>query len=598
MFLGEIRPGIQFIKEADMYSGRSEKVMTAFVLAKEIHINDTRKTTGEPYINHCVAVASILESWGADEDEVVAGLLHDTIEDHPGEISLEDISGIFGERVAQLVNGVTKLGSDFETLRKITSESLIEPGVAFIKLADRLHNMLTMKGMSEASQRKNAQETLDVYAPLAESFGMWQIKNQLADLAFAYTDPKRHSEVKRIIDNDPRLRLEFIKNTKANLEEIFLRAGLRAVVEHQVGGYYELSEKQRKSVMKDLGRPKSFEQITDVVSFRILVENAYDLDKCYLAMGLVRLEYGDMLEKGRHDDFLVEKVMNGYSAIHDTYKFPEGCVEMAFTSRDREAFNNWGLLCLPRRVLIENPERFNRKVVFTPKRELVFLEPPARGIDLAYKINPLLGLRAVALRVNGKIKDLSEVVENAGVVEVITDIHQNIPRAEWMEYCNQETRKQIEAQRSNSEREEVNNRGREMLAELVLRERGVLNIEDLPDDILGRVLMDLGCWNGVENLYYKVTFGLDIDLIKKKLIEVGVVGGRYSTVRVRGKNRIGVSELLARIIAKSGGDVRRRMEVVEENERYEMRVLMEVSYEGKKKIEQEVADNFDEWEMV
>jgi len=598
MFWAEIRPGVDFVKESEAFLGKSDRVMMALAMAAEVHKEDRRKTTGEPYLNHCVAVASILEAWGADEDEIVAGLLHDTVEDHADDLNLDTITLYFGERVAHLVSGVTKFGSDFETLKKVTSESLIEPGVALIKLADRLHNMLTMEKMPPSSQRKNAKETLDVYAPLAESFGMWQVKNYLADIAFSYTDPRRFSEVKELIDNDPRLKADFMERETLELEQVLKGAGLNVVVEHQVGGYYELAEKQRMTVLREDGRPRSFEEITDVVSFRVLVDKEEDLADCYLAMGLLRLYYGEALEKNRHDDYLAEPAMNGYSAIHDTYKFTEGCIEIAFTTKERENFNNWGVLRLSRQTHSEDPEKFSRKVVFTPKRELVFLEPTARGIDLAYKINPLLGLKAVALRVDGEIRDLSDVVGNASLVEVITDIHQTSPRTEWLSYCNVETRRMIELQKTKSERDGVVERGKEMLAEMVLKERGVLELEDLPEGVLNKLLIDLGCWNGIESLYYKMAFGLDVEIVKKKLTDLGVVMGLYSTVRVKGENEIGVSENLARIIARNGGDVRRRVETVDEQERYEMRVLMIVGYEGKKKIEQEVGESFIEWEIA
>ena len=598
MFWGEIRPGIEYIKDHNLFVGKNERVMAALELAEEIHREDIRTTTGEPYVNHCVAVASILETWGADEDEIVAGLLHDTVEDHADEMNLDTIKSLFGERVARLVYGVTKLGTDFETLKKVTSESLIEPGVAFIKLADRLHNMLTMEKMPPASQRKNARETIDVYAPLAESFGMWQVKNCLADIAFAYIDPRRFLEVKKIIDNDPRLRREFLEKKTVDLETLLAKAGLDVTVEHQVGGYYELAEKQKNSVIREDGRPRNFEEITDVVSFRILINKEENIADCYLAMGLIRLVYGDKLEKGRHDDYLTEPAMNGYSAIHDTYKFPQGSVEIAFTTKEREDFNNWGVLRLTHQQQINDQEKFNRKLVFTPKKELIFLEPSARGIDLAYKINPVLGLKAVALRVNGEIRDLSEIVENASLVEVITDVHQEIPRSEWLGYCSAETRRLIENQLAKVERLGEIERGRNILVEEVLKERGILDIEDLPEEILNKLLMDLGCWLGVESLYYKVAFGLELEVIKKRLTDLGIVNGLYSTVRVRGENEIGVSEKLARIIASSGGDVRRRVETVNEKERYEMRVLMIVGYKGKKNIEQEVASSFGEWEIV
>ena len=220
----------------------NERVRYALKIAEEIHRGDIRKVSGEPYINHCVAVSSILESWGADEDECVAGLLHDTVEDHPDLINLEFIAENFGERVAFLVDGVTKLKtkagekSEFETLRKVTRESLIDVGVAKLKLADRKHNMTTMEGMKPETQRRKAKETLTVYAPLAESFGMWQVKNELEDLSFRYFDPARYEEIKKRVDRDPRLNLEFLLGLEIEIEDALSDFGLEVKIEHQVGG--------------------------------------------------------------------------------------------------------------------------------------------------------------------------------------------------------------------------------------------------------------------------------------------------------------------------------------------------------------------------
>ncbi len=606
-----LRPGIDFALRREKFDAEmTEKEKNAFDLAAEIHKGDVRKTTGEPYVNHCVAVATTLKQWGAPEDMVVAGLLHDTWEDHPELISLAQIEEMFGSKVAYLVDGVSKFKSptgkdnDFETLRKVTRETLVEPGVAMIKLADRLHNMHTMEdgplgnGFSVDKKMAKAKETLAVYVPMAESLGLWQVKNALADISFYYLEPERYKAVKEKIDSDPRLNLEFIRGTEQALRQVLTEAGIAATVRHEVGGYWELAEKQKKSAMRADSRPKEFVDITDVVSFRVIIEDEENLAECYLAMGVIRNRFRKLLVQNRSDDYLVMPAVNGYSAFHDTYKVKEGNIEVAFTTKERENFNNWGVASIGEEELKANPDKYKRKMIFTPKEELVFVELGAKGIDIAYKLNPLLGLRAVAIKVDGKVEDLSTEVPNAGVVEVITDQHQTRPSKEWLGYCNRETANYVEQQMKISEHDEEVARGEKRLVNEVLRERGILSIEDLDQDVVDKLLIDLGCWYGVDDLYYKVANGLDLEIVNKRLDEMKINRGMFTTVLVEGENSIGVSEEVARIIGKNGGDQRSKVEKVEKDEKFSIRVLLVVGYQGKKKIEEELRARFESCVVV
>ena len=495
--IGEVlRPERVFAKNTlEFEVGKSERVLWALKIAEDIHKEDTRKTTGEPYINHCVAVASILESWGVDEDEVVAGLLHDTWEDHPDLISLEDIRENFGERVAFLVDGVTKLKSktgeksEFETLRKVTRESLIDPGVARIKLADRVHNMLTMEGMKPETQKKKARETLAVYAPMAEAFGMWEVKNLLQDLAFPYFDLVKYNQIRESIDKDVRLSREFVFGMEELISSELAKHGIKAEVGHQVGGYYEIYEKQRRRGMRGGSSMSSVADIPDVISFRVVLPNR-DLEKCYTAMGIMRMNLSESLMVGRHVDNLQEKAVNGYSALKDVYIFEEGSVEICFTTEEREHFNKWGF-----------EDGVGRKMIFTPKEELLFLEPNATGIDVAYKLNPNLGLRAVAIKIDGRVCELDTVVPNVSSVEVLVDNSKTEPDKKWLKFANLETRRQIEKQLMVSERDRMVFEGKEILKDEVLVERGVLELRDLSDSVVNQLLSELGCWYGTNDLY-------------------------------------------------------------------------------------------------
>jgi len=478
--------------------------------------------------------------------------------------------------------------------------------VAMIKLADRLHNMNTMEdgplgeGFSMEKKRAKAQETLAVYVPMAESLGLWQIKNALADISFSYLEPERYKEVKEKIDNDPRLNKEFIEGTEEAIRVVLEGAGIEATVEHQVGGYWELAEKQRRSAIRADSWPKEFADITDVVSFRVIIEDEKKKSLCYLAMGEIRDRFDDLLVQDRSDDFLVKPAINGYSALHDTYKVREGNIEVAYTTRKRENFNNWGWASLSSEEQRQNPETYKRKMIFTLKQELVFMRLKDKGIDVAYKLNlRKLGLRAVAIKVNGIVVGLETEIANASEVEIITQQHQTAPNPEWLEYCNPETTKEIEQQRKLVEHDKEVTKGKGMLVDKVLRERGILSIEDLDEDIVDKILDDFGCWYGINDLYFKVASGMDLEVVNNKLDEMKIGRGMFTTVLVKGKNSIGVSEKITRIITKNRGDKRSTYEKVDSDENFVIRVLLTVDYQGKKNIERELGEQgFADCEIV
>jgi GTP pyrophosphokinase len=347
-----LRPKIDFVKSREEFCAvSSARMRMALEVASQVHAKDIRVTTQEPYVNHCMAVAEILKQWGADEDTQIAGLLHDTVEDHPDLISLEQVRQMFGDRVTRLVDGVTNENTNKKSQEKVAREAQEELGIILLKCADRLHNLSTMNGFDEERKRAKAQETLEFYVPLAESLGLWQVKNALADIAFSFAQPERYQYVKEKIDQDPRLNSWFISRTGDQLSKILSDAGVKAVIEHQVGGYWELSEKQIKT-------GKRFEEITDVVSFRVLILDEADIESCYTAREIIRERYRKLLDQERSDDYLVMPAMNGYSALHDTYRLNQGNIEVAFTTVKKERFNNWGIASMSDAELKRNPDRY------------------------------------------------------------------------------------------------------------------------------------------------------------------------------------------------------------------------------------------------
>ncbi len=589
-----MRPKYEFVQKFQEFElGKSARIIEALELAVAVHEGEKRKTPPyEDYVEHCIAVASVLESWGSDEDEVVAGLLHDSVENHPDKINLKVIKNRIGERVAFLVDGVTKLKSrtgeksEFETLRKVTRESLIDPGVARIKLADRVHNMLTMDGMKTETQLKKAKETLAVYAPMAEAFGMWEVKNLLQDLAFPYFDLLKYEQIKQVVDGDVRLSVEFINGMEELIVTEMKKYGINVEVGHSLGGYFEIYEKQKRRGMRGGSSVSGIAEIPDVISFRVILPNN-EMEKCYSAMGVMRMKLPQSLMVSRHVDELQEKAVNGYSALKDVYVFEEGAVEICFTTKEREHFNKWGF---------ENG--VGRKLIFTPKEELLFLEPSARAIDVAYKLNPNLGMKAVAVKVDGKLCGLETIVPNTAMVEVVADAEKKNPEKVWLEFASLETRRVIEKQLMITERDKKVAQGRELLQVEVLAERGILEIGDLGETIVNQVLASLSCWYGTNDLYYKVADGMDVGRVKIALDSLGVGLGVFTTVLIEGDNAPGVAKDVAQILARHKADTRNAVERVFENDRFLIRILMKVDYKGKKKIEEELKKKYSECIVV
>jgi len=198
----------------------------------------------------------------------------------------------------------------------------------------------------------------------------------------------------------------------------------------------------------------------------------------------------------------------------------------------------------------------------------------------------------VAIKIDDKVESLETIVPNASVVEIITDQHKTKPSPEWLRFCSRETAGYIDSQMKIADHDLEVEKGKKMLINNLLRERGILNIEDLDEDAVDKLLVDLGCWYGIDDLYYKVAYGLDLSLVARKLDEMKIGRGTYTTVLIEGPNSIGISEEVAGIIGRNGGDARNRVEWVDKNEKFTIRVLLAVDYQGKKKIEEELRKRF------
>jgi GTP pyrophosphokinase len=541
----------------------SELVTEAFELGAKAH-KDQKRLTGEPYFtHHCLPVSNILISWGIrDETVIAAALVHDVEEDAP-EIGLEGIKARLGEEVARLVDGVTKFKAaskseeDKETLRKVLEFTMLDPRVAMIKLADRLHNMMTLEAMPPEKQKKKASETLLVYARLAESLGMWVVKTQLEDLAFPFVDPVLYQKIRAEVDSDPRLNQDFIYEWSNNLFSLANDDNLKINIEYRLNGYWRLAEKRKKAALRGLCDLNDFRQINDLISFRVIVDTEKQAD--YL-MGRINRIFSGLVDPDRFDMFVGENTkFNGYSALQTTLNVPVDHrvlpIEVAVVTREEEEFNKWGVA-----TLIDRDEMLSDyvlKMVFTRTGELRFLPPAATGLDFAYMINPVLGACADRMIVDGKERKITEVIDHASSVEIIPGKARRAPPADNLKHCLPATRKQIEEQLTMQGYDVLVERGKNFI-EQKLTSKGLLSLESLDPDSLSKIINRFVC-RSVNHLYSKLGVAGEVlvegimEGVDEYIAQLHEYGNNI--VWVTGIDQPGVIETVSGLITEAGGNI-------------------------------------------
>lgn len=551
---------------------KSPNLLLAYNLAFKSHDGQFRKS-GEPYFSHCTNVLKILhDEWGIENEKyLIAGLLHDGVEDTG--ISINQTRMEFGEEVANLVEGVTKLkeGTDKDTLSKVLTKTYLNPGVAVIKLADRLHNMRTLEFMDFKKQLKKSTETLDVYTKLAESLGMWQVKRELEDLCFKYLDPESYKQTKKQIECDERLNPLFINYVESYLDQLLNENDYSGKVELRKNGYWALKEKQRKLAMRGKCNPDSFSEINDILSFRVKVSN---VENCYRFLNALHQNLGKIVDYDRFDEFIgANKRVNGYEAIQTTLNFPEGPVEIAIVTDEMEDFNNWGVVNLIKKGDVDLKD-YVLKLVFTPSNSIRFMDKKATGVDFAALINPNILADAIFIKVDDVEKATSTVIPNASTVEVITGKPRRAPEEGMEKYCLPETKKIIKEQRTLEKRDKLIEMGKEVL-EKILSHRGLLDINDLSLDIINPIYFNFGCL-GSDDLLFMVgnrsikTSELNIELDKAHITktELGV-----STIRLTGNDQPGILIDIAKIINKTGANIT-HIDQVNINDIFNLRIIV------------------------
>ena len=443
-------------------------VEEAYKFAAEKHQGQTRLSS-DPFIEHPLQTAFILAELQLDSSSLAAALLHD-IPEETG-VPIEDISKKFGPEIAKLVDGVTKLGkvplsataarvseSQAENLRKMLVAMAEDLRVVFIKLADRLHNMRTLNHLPRDRQLRNAQETMDIFAPLAHRLGIWELKWQLEDLSFQYLKPQDYARVARLVDLRRNQREKFIEKAIDILKKEFDRSGLPADISGRPKHLYSIFQKMEKYAA--MGR--DFGDIYDLLALRVLVGTK---DECYSAMGLIHNLWHPL--PGTFDDYISNPKPNGYQALH-TAVMCLGTTRLEIQIRSREmhqvseygaaahwSYKSGGKIDMQfeerlawLRQLIEwhrelaGAEEFLESVktdifidqvfVYTPTGEIKDLPRGSTPLDFAYRVHTELGHRCVGARINGKLEPFSHELKNGDIVEIISSRAPRGPSLDWL----------------------------------------------------------------------------------------------------------------------------------------------------------------------
>lgn len=559
----------------------SDRIQKAFEVGQKAHEGQKRKTSGEPYFNHCVAVAGIIESWvfvkesRFVEDLVCAGLLHDAVEDT--KLTLADIRKMFGDEVAFLVDGVSKFksegleGSDKETIKKVLEGYFVDPRVVILKLADRTHNMESLPEMPTNKQGPKAWETEEIYARMAEALGMWKVMRELKDAAFPIRFPDRYRMVKEIMDRDPRRSEGYIAAMCRDVRRMCESGGVEAEIGWRLSGLRQIDQKRRK-----MGRPigeNGYEDVSEVLSIGIRVETVED---CYRTLGLMRAHFGENIDQSRSADTIAVRADNGYQALKEVVNLGFGAVELVIMTGEMEEFNNWGVISLIKKG-IEDLSGYRMKFIFTPDGEVRVLPLTASLWDVAAAINHKLVTMMVAVKVDGEFEYPSIQVPHGTTVEVIAGkrIGSFDSDRSWEAASFGSTRRILKQALEEVEYRQSVELG-VMKARKMLAPRGVLTFTDIRDEITP-LLSLLGCRN-IDELLFAIGDGeIDQERLDSVLdhgetkINKETLG--LTTVLVHGRNAKGVLHHLSGVIMQLEGDIVRSVNR-DDGEIFEIRIVV------------------------
>ncbi|MBQ5612990.1 MAG: bifunctional (p)ppGpp synthetase/guanosine-3',5'-bis(diphosphate) 3'-pyrophosphohydrolase [Clostridia bacterium] len=458
--------GIQRLLDILRATGKKynlEKIVQAYEYANDLHSGQFR-VSGDPYISHPIAVAEIVAGLELDTDSICAALLHDTVEDCAEKTDLKEIEKLFGESVALLVDGLTKIvimqvddkeEAHIENLRKMLLAMSRDIRVIFIKLCDRLHNMRTLSVKPDPKRRATALETMHVYAPLAHRLGMQKIKQELENLSLQYLDPIGYAEVQQYIEGKYGETLGFIEHIRSDVGQKMAENGIHFTLEGRIKSVYSIYKKM-------YNQNKSFDQIYDFYALRIIVDTELE---CYTALGLIHEMFNSI--PGRFKDYISTPKPNMYRSLHTTVIGRDGIpFEVQIRTWEMHHVAEYGIAAhwkyksgasskeemdkklewIARLIETEDEERdpeefmhalktdiFHDEVfVFTPKGDVIALPNGANVIDFAYAIHSAVGDKMIGGKINGMIVPIDRVLQNGEIVEILTSSASRGPSRDWL----------------------------------------------------------------------------------------------------------------------------------------------------------------------
>jgi guanosine-3',5'-bis(diphosphate) 3'-pyrophosphohydrolase len=553
------------------------RVQDAFVFACEHHAAQRRRS-GEDFIVHPVGVARICASMRLDTETLCAALLHDTIEDTSA--SIEEVRARFGEEIAGIVDGVTKLtGITFqshdeaqaENYRKMVMAMADDPRVILIKLADRLHNMRTIDALPKQKQMEKGRETLEIYAPLAHRLGIHAIKWELEDLAFATLHPRKYQEIKGLVAQQRAERERYVSEAGEYLTSELTELGIEAQIAGRAKHFYSIYSKMTK-------KGREFNEIYDLTAMRVIVESVKD---CYGAVGVIHSLWKPL--PGRFKDFIAMPKFNMYQSLHTTVIGPEGrpleiqirtqqMHEMAefgvaahwvykrppggrrgeppeargegWSGPDQDAKLKWLRSMLDWQQELSDPREFmetfrtglfeDEVYVFTPRGEVKSLAAGATPLDFAYEVHTEIGHRCVGARVNGKIVPLHYELRSGDIVEILTSKRERGPSRDWLATVKTtRARNKIKQWFKAESRQDTEHAGRDLLQEH-LRKQGLPAQKITGSALLADVIREVG-YRKADDFYIalgaaKVSPKLVVNKLMQRLKQGEAADGEASAV--------------------------------------------------------------------
>ena len=546
---------ISLVKQKKRWAD-TKLIVKAYNYAKEKHGTQCRKS-GEPYIIHPVQVAYILADIGLDEATICAALLHDVVEDT--EVTHEDLVRDFGEEIATMVAGVTKLGElryqasteerQVENYRKMFLAMGKDIRVIIIKLADRLHNLRTLKYLRRDRQIANAKETMELYAPLANRLGIYSLKWELEDLAFKYLYPEEYRELVEGIDKKREERLQFIEKIMDDIRGQLKKQKIEAEVTGRAKHLYSIYRKMKRD-------NKTLDQIYDLFALRILVNSVKD---CYAALGVVHEMYNPM--PGRFKDYIAVPKPNMYQSIHTTLLGEKGTpFEVQIRTWEMHRIAEYGIaahwaykeanygkkgkqvvtvtkdkLAWLRETLewqqdMKDPQEFlntlktelfeDEVYVFTPKGKILVLPRDATPIDFAYSIHEEIGNHMVGCKINSKMMPIITKLQSGDIVEIMTSDSQKGPSRDWLKFIKTtKAKSKIQSWFKKEQRSENIEKGKDLIDKEIKR-IGISHDELFKQDYINAAL-DRYKFKNLEDMYASVGFGAisQVKIISRMLEE-------------------------------------------------------------------------------